>query len=104
MSTRTRNGSCRWAEVLTHVPCGGSADNPAGRLLITATLTTIDGPGDDEGNTLGFAGPTQFWNACPTISFTGEMTFDIFDIGQLESDGLFEGVILHEMGHVIGIG
>lgn len=32
------------------------------------------------------------------------MRFDIADIVILEADGTFEGVIEHEMGHVIGIG
>ena len=39
-----------------------------------------------------------------TISATGEMTFDIADIDQLEADGTFASVILHEMGHVFGVG
>lgn len=32
------------------------------------------------------------------------MTFDIEDIDSMESAGTFEGVVLHEMGHAIGIG
>ena len=32
------------------------------------------------------------------------MRFDIDDIATMEEDGTFEGVILHEMGHVIGVG
>ena len=32
------------------------------------------------------------------------MTFDIQDIDALKAADLFEGVILHEMGHVIGVG
>ena len=32
------------------------------------------------------------------------MTFDIADVNDLEDLGIFEGVVLHEMGHVIGIG
>ncbi|CAM9592507.1 unnamed protein product, partial [Laminaria digitata] len=90
----------RWSEVITHVPCGGSNDNPAGRLLISSTLQEIDGPG----NVLGSAGPSMIWSACRTISFLGTMRFDIDDIANLERDGIFEGVILHEMGHVIGVG
>lgn len=31
-------------------------------------------------------------------------TFDLDDIDDMESQGTFEGVILHEMGHVIGVG
>ena len=100
MSIRTLIGCCRWSEVVTHVPCGGNAEFPAGRLLITATLAEIDGVG----GTLGFASPDLVWLDCPSISLTGSMTFDIQDIDALEENGLFEGVILHEMGHVIGVG
>ena len=82
------------------MPCGGSDEYPAGRLLISSTLEFIDGVG----GTLGSAGPSRIWSACPTISLEGEMRFDIDDISTLEAGGLFEGVILHEMGHVIGIG
>jgi hypothetical protein len=32
------------------------------------------------------------------------MTFDTSDTGALEANGSFGGVILHEMGHVLGIG
>ena len=64
----------------------------------------IDGAGGDEGNILGFAGPTAIWGGCQTVSYTGEMTFDIFDIDSVEEVGILEGLILHEMGHVIGVG
>ncbi|CAN0521053.1 unnamed protein product, partial [Laminaria digitata] len=90
----------RWSEVITHVPCGGNDDNPAGRLLISSTLETIDGVG----GVLGSAGPSQIWTSCRTISLIGTMRFDIDDIANMEADGTFEGVILHEMGHVIGVG
>ncbi|CAM9611238.1 unnamed protein product, partial [Laminaria digitata] len=69
-------------------------------LLISSTLETIDGAG----GILGSAGPRQVWGGCLTVSLIGEMTFDIADIASLEAAGTFEGVILHEMGHVIGVG
>lgn len=96
----TLNNLCRWSQVITHVPCGGSPGSPAGRLLISSTLGIIDGV---EG-VLGFAGPTNVWADCPSISLKGSMTFDIADIVELEEEGRFEGVIIHEMGHVIGFG
>ena len=43
-------------------------------------------------------------SSCRTISLLGAMRFDIDDIANMEADGTFEGVILHEMGHVIGVG
>ena len=100
MTTRTRNRLSRWSEVITHVPCGGNSEFPAGRLLISSTLEPIDGVG----GVLGSAGPSQIWSSCRTISLLGAMRFDIDDIANMEADGTFEGVILHEMGHVIGVG
>ncbi|CAN0530488.1 unnamed protein product, partial [Laminaria digitata] len=90
----------RWAEVITHVPCGGNDDSPAGRLLISSTVKRID----CVGGILGSAGPREIWTSCRTISLTGVMRFDIDDIASMEERGIFEGVILHEMGHVIGVG
>lgn len=90
----------RWSEVISYVPCGGSGGDPAGQLLISAELRRIDGVN----GILGSAGPTRVWDGCPTISSRGEMEFDSDDIAGMESDGTFEGVILHEMGHVIGVG
>ena len=91
---------CRWSEVITHVPCGGTSVYPAGRLLISATLEPIDGIN----GILGSAGPDEVWTDCRSISLKGAMQFDIADIAGMESSGIFKGVILHEMGHVIGIG
>ncbi|CAB1103881.1 unnamed protein product [Ectocarpus sp. CCAP 1310/34] len=92
----------RWSEVLTHIPCSGTNGNggAAGELTITSTLETIDGVY----GTLGFAGPRGTYSDCRGISYSGEMTFDIDDIAEMERQGTFEGVILHEMGHVIGTG
>lgn len=39
-----------------------------------------------------------------TISAAGEIRLDIDDVELLEQQGIFDRVILHEMGHVIGIG
>ena len=39
-----------------------------------------------------------------TISATGSMIFDIDDIDEAASGAGFEDLVLHEMGHVIGIG
>ena len=68
-------------------------------LRIEATAPAIDGVG----GILGQAGPT----AVRTGSFipaTGIMQFDSADLAALEASGQLIDVILHEMGHVIGIG
>lgn len=80
--------------MITHSACGN------GILTITAELLSIDG----QGGILGYAGPSSVWAMCPTISITGEMGFDEDDVVYMETEGIFEGVILHEMGHCIGIG
>lgn len=35
---------------------------------------------------------------------TGDMQFDTADLSAMEADGTLNDVIMHEMGHVIGIG
>lgn len=82
------------------MPCGGTVEFPAGRLLITATLVAIDGVG----GTTGSAGPSSVWSGCRAITVEGTMRFDSADVANMEANGIFDGVILKEMGHVIGIG
>jgi len=77
-------------------------------LNIDVNLAPIDGPG----MTLGSAGPTGVklngaGNAiAPNFLYaqSGAMTFDTADTDALEMAGTFGEVILHEMGHVLGIG
>jgi hypothetical protein len=77
-------------------------------LVIYATIAEIDGPG----RILGSAGPCAFSlesgfffgqgsNVQPRV---GSMNFDVEDLGGMYQDGSLNGVIAHEMGHVIGIG
>jgi hypothetical protein len=70
-------------------------------VVISATLPAGDGPG----GILGSAGPTTTINSGGfTLANTGQMEFDSFDVADLETAGTFDEVILHEMGHVLGIG
>ncbi len=69
---------------------------------IFVELAEIDGPGGPNGNVLGQAGPCFLRdNGSPAL---GGMTFDTFDLEELETEGSLETVILHEMGHVLGVG
>ncbi len=68
-------------------------------LLIFATIEPIDGPGA----VLGSAGPC-FIRTAGNLPVIGRMRFDAADVGNLEAQGRFTDVILHEMGHVLGIG
>jgi hypothetical protein len=74
---------------------GGAIDD----LLIFVTLDSIDGPG----NILGGATPCFIRNPGFT-SIVGAMVFDTADLADLNSFGLLDDVIMHEMGHVIGFG
>ncbi|MFC5597528.1 leishmanolysin-related zinc metalloendopeptidase [Deinococcus cellulosilyticus] len=68
-------------------------------LEITADAVNIDGVG----GVLGRAGP-EFVRPFSEIPITGIMQFDAADLAQMESEGSLQNVILHEMGHVLGIG
>jgi hypothetical protein len=68
-------------------------------VLILVTLEPIDGAG----NVLGAAGPC-FVRTGSRLPVLGVMKFDTADLDVLESSGLLQAVILHEMGHVLGYG
>jgi hypothetical protein len=68
-------------------------------LVIYVNLAPIDGPN----NILGSAGPCNA-NEANLLPFFGNMTFDTADLGSLEAAGQLDQVIVHEMGHVLGIG
>ncbi|MCG8469097.1 MAG: hypothetical protein MJB57_12980 [Gemmatimonadetes bacterium] len=68
-------------------------------LLILTELEEIDG----EGDVLGSAGPCLIRNQ-GDLPILGRMSFDTADLERLESLGRLEDVIVHEMGHVLGIG
>lgn len=68
-------------------------------LVIEVALAPIDGPG----GILGSAGP-RFVRTSNFLSLTGVMFFDVADLDFLEQIDLFEEVIVHEMGHVLGVG
>lgn len=68
-------------------------------LLIFAGIEPIDGPG----GILGSAGPC-YLRELDGLPLLGVMRFDAADMASLESYRLLPGVILHEMGHVLGIG
>lgn len=102
----------RWSTVITGdlpgaptiMPANACANSPAinmtvDDLLIFAGIETIDGPGQ----VLGQAGPCDVRDVglLPTV---GVMRFDAADVAGLEAGGGFASVILHEMGHVLGVG
>jgi hypothetical protein len=68
-------------------------------VLILVTLEPIDGTG----NVLGQAGPC-FERIGSRLPVLGIMKFDTADLDFIETEGLLQSVILHEMGHVLGYG
>ncbi len=80
---------------ITHPSFAGTVDD----LMIWVRLEAIDGTG----GILGSAGPC-FTRTSNTTTIIGTMRFDTADLANLVSDGTIEAVILHEMGHVVGIG
>lgn len=70
-------------------------------ITINVDLAYIDGLS----NVLGSAGPNSVniqGNFMETVS--GGMTFDTADLDYMVTNGVFEAVIRHEMGHVLGFG
>ena len=80
--------------------CGPAFTGEVDDLLIYAVIKEIDGPG----GILGQAGPCYIRARGARLPVFGIMEFDSADVDKLEAQGQFERVILHEMGHVLGIG
>lgn len=94
--------AARWEQVITtDLPDFNS--RTAGRvddLVINAEISFIDGAGTAGGNILGQAGPTELRSGS-LLPAVGQMQFDSFDFASLPNAF---GVIMHEMGHVLGLG
>jgi len=96
-----RSAAARWSEIIV-------ADMPdvvyQGRTIddleIAASAPSIDGVG----GVLGQAGPDRVRMDGTFLPYLGVMEFDSADVASMMSDGTFQDVILHEMGHVIGVG
>lgn len=68
-------------------------------LLIDASAVAIDGPN----GTLGSAGPDQLRSGS-LLPAHGTMRFDTADLQTMMNNGSLADVIIHEMGHVLGLG
>ncbi len=84
--------------------CGNSIKTPVftgtvDDVLIDVLLEPIDGPGA----VLGSAGPCLARNA-DLLSLYGLMRFDTEDLAFLQQNNVLDEVVVHEMGHVLGIG
>lgn len=79
----------------------GAADLPTSidDLVIDVDVTPIDGVG----NVLGSAGPC-WWANVDGLTRVGDMKFDSADVADMLTSGLFADVVVHEMGHILGLG
>ena len=112
--TAVDNAVARWESFITddvsNIPalltasvCGGATvpalNETIDDLVIYLEFIPIDGPG----GILGSAGPCRI-RTPGNLPLLGGMKFDTADLANLEAQGRLEDVILHEMGHVLGIG
>jgi hypothetical protein len=104
------SAAARWQAVITgeltnvalnQPACGGLAtvNETVDDLLILVVLDSIDGPS----SVLGSAGPCLI-RTSNGLTIVGQMTFDTADIATAIGNGSFTDIVLHEMGHVLGVG
>ena len=90
------------ANVAVVVPassCYPAMNETVDDLIIFVTLGPIDGGG----GILGQAGPCLI-RSTSRLTAVGQMEFDNADLASMDASGVLDDVILHEMGHVLGIG
>jgi hypothetical protein len=68
-------------------------------VLIFVELVSIDGAG----KVLGEAGPC-YVRSDDGLPVVGHLKLDTADLAQMETYGTLDDVVLHEMGHILGIG
>lgn len=96
-----RAAANRWSQIITaDLPDVTINGRTIDDLEITATGPYIDGPS----GILGQAGPRATRTSGSQLPYSGIMEFDSADLATMESNGTLQNVILHEMGHVLGIG
>lgn len=90
----------RWEQVIVgDLPSATYNGVVVDDLLINASSVSIDG----RGGVLGQAGPDRFRSGS-RLPYHGSMQFDTADLASMESNGSLLSVVLHEMGHILGIG
>ena len=98
-----QQAAARWQQIITG-DLLNVTDPSTGQIIddlwIVATAPAIDGLN----GILGQAGPTDFRAGPRGLPWKGTMEFDSADLVAMQSDGTFNKVIQHEMGHVLGFG
>jgi hypothetical protein len=107
------SAAARWQSIiasdLTNIPMNAPAaacfsTQPAineivDDVLIVVELVSIDGAG----KVLGEAGPC-YVRSDDGLPVVGHLKLDTADLQQMETYGTLDDVVLHEMGHILGIG
>ncbi|WP_245618181.1 leishmanolysin [Deinococcus misasensis] len=89
----------RWETVIEQGLPDIAGSPPIDDLQITISSVNIDGPG----KVMAQSGPLLL-RQNKGLPITGMIRFDHHDLQIRELDGTLQNVILHEMGHVLGIG
>jgi hypothetical protein len=107
------NAAVRWRRVIIGHVHTLPVNEPAGDCLswmpaINETFNDVViyariGPIDGVNNILARAGPCYF-SLADNLTIMGIMEFDEADLTNMLNNGTFGDVVLHEMGHVLGIG
>jgi subtilisin-like proprotein convertase family protein len=92
--------AARWSEIIV----GDLPNTRVGSRVIDDVLVVAKGEHiDGRSGVLGQAGPSHL-RPDSLLPARGVMTFDSADLEAMEQDGSLVDVIIHEMGHVLGIG
>ncbi len=95
-----RQAAARWQQIIIgDLPAATYQGIAVDDVLIDASAMVIDGAG----GVLGEAGPDAL-RAGSHLPIHGTMEFDTADLASLQASGQLYEVVLHEMGHVLGIG
>ena len=90
----------RWQEIIVgDLPNATYRGLAVDDILINASSASIDGVN----GVLGQAWSDAFRSGS-VLPYHGVMQFDSADVASMERSGLLQSVVLHEMGHVLGIG
>jgi len=92
--------AARWQQVIVgDLPSVTYMGQVVDDVLIATSAIAIDGVN----GVLGQAGPDAI-RSSTRLPYHGYMQFDTADLASMERNGTLLGVVIHEMGHVLGIG
>jgi len=95
-----RQAADQWEQIITgDLPSASFNGKTIDDLSITVAATSIDG----QGKILGFAN----WDLVRPnngLPYLGHVNMDSSDVAKMVTGGDFLGTVVHEMGHVLGIG